>query len=141
MNTQIQEVMTRSLMESRLSYQSSSTASGPPRLSSVSHTTRSLNEEEINQRLLALDQEIEDVDDSMRGLNRRRSSLLSQKQDLERTRAALRRPPSALSANRKGKAKELVVNFYNSDFLWSGGLRARMKQVFGHDTFRLCQEA
>lgn len=128
-------------MESRLSYQPSNTASGPSQLSSTAYGTQPSNEADFKEQLRAINEEIADVDQSIRGLQRRRNSLVSHKHDLQRSLAALRRQPSIASSNRKGKAREVVVNYYDTDFPWSEGLRSRLKRVFGHDRFRLCQEA
>ncbi|KAA1473234.1 ATP-dependent DNA helicase [Dentipellis sp. KUC8613] len=50
---------------------------------------------------------------------------------------------SELAASRrsdpKGKSKASSIN-YNTEFDWSGPLHGRLREVFGFDSFRLCQE-
>jgi ATP-dependent DNA helicase Q1 len=38
------------------------------------------------------------------------------------------------------KAPKNTVNYQTSDFEWSGSILGKMKQVFGLNKFRLCQE-
>ena len=133
--------MERSRMEYRLFHQSSNAVSGPSRLSNASSRTQPSNEADLLERLSAINEDIEGISQTIQVLQGRRDNLFLGKQDLERELAALRRQTSAIPVNRKGKVKEVVVNFYNTDFTWSAGLRARMKEVLDHDSFRHCQEA
>ncbi len=52
------------------------------------------------------------------------------------------RTESAVFARRdtKGKSKAGGIDYNSSEFEWSGALEAKLKEVFGHDSFRLCQE-
>ncbi|KAI0699173.1 P-loop containing nucleoside triphosphate hydrolase protein [Cerioporus squamosus] len=52
------------------------------------------------------------------------------------------RTESAVFARRdtKGKGREGGIDYNSSKFEWSGALGAKLKEVFGHDSFRLCQE-
>lgn len=69
-------------------------------------------------------------------------TLVSSKQRIERELAPMPAPPTSRPQhNGKGKAKELRINYFDTEFEWSEGLRSRLKAVFGHESFRLCQEA
>lgn len=49
---------------------------------------------------------------------------------------------SSLAASQPfpSKASKNTVNYQTSDFEWSGSILGKMKQVFGLNKFRLCQE-
>lgn len=87
--------------------------------------------------LHTLDQEIEDakaqrtaLDALIRTLERQREEKLQQ---IRSAQAVPGREPS------KGKNVAASID-YTDEFDWTPALRAKMKSVFGFDSFRLCQE-
>ena len=97
--------------------------------------------QELSGRLSALDAEIKGVDEDIDKLKAIRKTLVSDRNDLlkklnmsngqKRTASSSRAPTRVVT----GK-----TDYTSSDFEWSGELRARMKDVFGIQDFRLCQE-
>ena len=69
-------------------------------------------------------------------IQKRMESRLREKEMLERQ---LAQSDLHVDAKGKGKAKE-GINYMTEPFDWSEGLKARMKAVFGIQSFRLCQE-
>ena len=63
-------------------------------------------------------------------------SRLQEKEMLERQ---LAQSDTRVDAKGKGKARE-SINYMTEPFDWTEGLKARMKAVFGIQSFRLCQE-
>ena len=91
---------------------------------------------QLISRISKLETEIEDCRIDMIEIQKRMESHLREKEVLERQLA--QSDPRA-SAKGKGKAKE-GINYMTEPFDWSEGLKARMKAVFGIQSFRLCQE-
>ena len=69
-------------------------------------------------------------------IQKRMETHLREKEMLERQ---LARSVPRVDVKGKGKAKE-GINYMTEPFDWSEGLKARMKAVFGIQSFRLCQE-
>jgi len=94
---------------------------------------------------------IQDLDDEVRGcyadietIQRRIKECLAEKRKLGTIleKASTRQNATTkAAADSKGKGGTVAnVNFLTQSFDWTGGLRARMKSVFGIKEFRLCQE-
>jgi ATP-dependent DNA helicase Q1 len=69
-------------------------------------------------------------------IQKRMETRLQEKEMLERQ---LAQSVPRVDAKGKRKAKE-GINYMTEPFDWSEGLKARMKAVFGIQSFRLCQE-
>jgi len=94
---------------------------------------------------------IQDLDDEVRGcyadietIQSRIQECLAEKRKLgtilEKASTRQNVTPKT-AADFKGKGVAVGnVNFLTQSFDWTGGLRARMKSVFGIKEFRLCQE-
>ena len=68
-------------------------------------------------------------------IQKRMESYIQEKEMLERQLTQ-----SDLRVDVKGKGKAKGINYMTEPFDWSEGLKARMKAVFGIQSFRLCQE-
>ncbi|KAI0747102.1 P-loop containing nucleoside triphosphate hydrolase protein [Daedaleopsis nitida] len=89
--------------------------------------------------LESLDAEIEDVEQQRRGLDGLLQTLYKQREEkLRQIRSAQAAVPRS-DPNGKGKSKAGTID-YNSEFEWSGALLAKLRSVFGFESFRLCQE-
>ncbi|KAH9943544.1 P-loop containing nucleoside triphosphate hydrolase protein [Amylocystis lapponica] len=89
--------------------------------------------------LSIIEAELDEVDEEISRLRKLRDSLLARKQYIIQ-RQPIASAVSAPTANGKGKAKNGDINYF-TEFPWSLGLKAKMKEVFKIDNFRLCQEA
>jgi ATP-dependent DNA helicase Q1 len=90
----------------------------------------------IISRITKLEAEVEECRFDMIEIQKRMDTRLQEKEMLERQ---LEQSVSRVDAKGKGKAKE-GINYMTEPFDWSEGLKARMKAVFGIQSFRLCQE-
>lgn len=112
-------------------------SSRPPVQSTLSQRQK------LNSRLAALDAEIHDVEQNIDKLNVLRRDLIAQRKDLEtELRNSATNDINSSHSKGKGKDKQNVqatIN-YSEQFEWSGALKARMKEIFGIPSFRLCQE-
>ena len=90
----------------------------------------------IISRIAKLEKEVEGWRVDMIEIQKRMEARLQEKEMLERQLAQLN---PRVDAKGKGKAKE-GINYMTEPFDWSEGLKARMKAVFGIQSFRLCQE-
>ena len=87
----------------------------------------------IISRITKLEAEVEECRFDMIEIQKRMETRLQEKEMLERQLA------QSVDPKGKGKAKE-GINYMTEPFDWSEGLKARMKAVFGIESFRLCQE-
>jgi ATP-dependent DNA helicase Q1 len=101
-----------------------------------SNSTDSDRGKQIISRIAQLETEVEGYRVDMIEIQKRMESRLQEKEMLERQ---LAQPVHRVDAKGKGKAKE-GINYMTEPFDWSEGLKARMKAVFGIQSFRLCQE-
>ncbi len=86
--------------------------------------------------LETLDQEIEDVQAQIHGLETLLQELSKQREEkLRQIRAARVTPKRGVP----GPSKAGKID-YNSEFEWTGALHDKLQSVFGFDSFRLCQE-
>ncbi|KZV99558.1 ATP-dependent DNA helicase [Exidia glandulosa HHB12029] len=93
--------------------------------------------QELDARLDSLDAEIASVDEEALKLKELRARLVAQKQDVQRQLENMRTGRSAAVDNSKGKGKGID---YSDEWEWTPDLVARMKAVFGIQSFRLCQQ-
>lgn len=103
--------------------------------------------QELNGRLSELEAELKDIDDQMEKLRELRSQVVAEKntvnEKLRTLHGASRLSTSAPLAPSKpaGQSGQAgTINYMTEIFEWSGGLKARMREVFGIQNFRLCQE-
>jgi ATP-dependent DNA helicase Q1 len=90
----------------------------------------------IISRITKLETEVEGCRVDIIEIQKRMESRLREKEMLERQ---LAQSDLRVDSKGKGKAKE-GINYMTEPFDWSEGLKARMKAVFGIQSFRLCQE-
>jgi ATP-dependent DNA helicase Q1 len=90
----------------------------------------------VISRIAKLEAEIEGCRVDMIEIQTRMETRLQEKEILERQ---LAQSNPRVDAKGKGKAKQ-GINYTTEPFDWSEGLKARMKAVFGIQSFRLCQE-
>jgi ATP-dependent DNA helicase Q1 len=99
---------------------------------------------ELRARIQDLDDEVGGCYADIETIQNRIQECLTEKQKLvtQLEKASMKRSDTTIkTANPKGKGETVGnVNFLTQSFDWTGGLRARMKSVFGIKDFRLCQE-
>jgi ATP-dependent DNA helicase Q1 len=49
-------------------------------------------------------------------------------------------PDAPINSKNKGKEKMTTIDYMNEEFLWSGELKSRMREVWDIAEFRLCQQ-
>jgi ATP-dependent DNA helicase Q1 len=90
----------------------------------------------IISRIVELDAKVQGCRVDIAEIQTRMETHLQEKEMLERQLAQLN---PRVDTKGKGKAKG-GINYMTEPFDWSEGLKARMKAVFGIQSFRLCQE-
>lgn len=124
---------------SRLDAQTFDTpAAGPSRLNVVSSNTSHSKDE-----LVEINAKIDNAKKQLEHWQRELEVLNASKARIERELAPKLTPPPSRPqpSNGKGKAPDVLIDYYDNTFTWSDSLRSRLKAVFGHDSFRMCQEA
>lgn len=115
----------------------------------VSHCTQSIGgaeSERVRAPETALNLEVKSIDESIADLQNVRAGLVSElsgvQKELNSLSAGSYATPAASSSSAKGKQTVKVASSidYTQEFDWSSPLRGRMKQIFGIQSFRLCQE-
>ncbi|KAL5498565.1 hypothetical protein ACEPAH_1919 [Sanghuangporus vaninii] len=103
--------------------------------------------QELNGRLSELDSELKDVDEQIEKLRELRSQIIAERNrvndKLKTMQGASRLSASNSLAPARPSGKALQagsINYMTEVFEWSGELKARMREVFGIQSFRLCQE-
>ncbi|KAI5121119.1 hypothetical protein M0805_002791 [Coniferiporia weirii] len=101
--------------------------------------------QELNGRLAGLDTELKEVDEQMEKLKQLRSKILDERQAvLNSLNADEGNRNSARTSLSPGKTKAKItietIDYMKGTFEWSGELKARMRDAFGIQNFRLCQE-
>ena len=94
------------------------------------------NTQRIISRIAELDSKVQECRVDIAEIQTRMDTHLQEKEMLERQLASLN---PRIDTKGKGKAKG-GINYMTEPFDWSEGLKARMKAVFGIQSFRLCQE-
>ncbi|KAL5476913.1 hypothetical protein ACEPAI_3099 [Sanghuangporus weigelae] len=101
----------------------------------------------LNGRLSELDSELKDVDEQIERLRELRSQIIAERNRVNEKVKTMQGAPrlsasnSLASARPSGKALQAgSINYMTEVFEWSGELKARMREVFGIQNFRLCQE-
>ncbi|EMD34632.1 hypothetical protein CERSUDRAFT_116806 [Gelatoporia subvermispora B] len=134
---ELQAVLEMSARENEL--QSQQSQSPPSR-------SQSNPEAALRARLSSIAVEIASIDDEIARLQARRYDLVEERDNvverLRLVRPSASATPLTSTPNGKGKekAKEQILVDYRTQFEWSGSLKAKMKSIFGIDSFRLCQE-
>ncbi|KAF8156587.1 P-loop containing nucleoside triphosphate hydrolase protein [Crassisporium funariophilum] len=108
-----------------------------PDCNSATPTEFDRKNERISSRIAELDAEVLGCRADIAEIEDRIDLFLHERAELERQLTRSRTQSGA--AKGKGKAEE-GINYMTGHFDWSEGLKARMKAVFGIDSFRLCQE-
>jgi ATP-dependent DNA helicase Q1 len=99
-----------------------------------------LRKQTLNNQLNKIEGEISDVEQDIRTFQALRSDLLRKKVEIQKQLGEVQ-PTRTETADRKGKGKARNDGIdYTREFDWSNELKARMKKVFGIDSFRLCQQ-
>ncbi|KAJ3476929.1 hypothetical protein NLI96_g10815 [Meripilus lineatus] len=134
-DSRLEEIIQRSRLDAQTF---NNPAAGPSRLnavpSNVSHSKDRLDE--INTK-------IDNARKQSEHWQRELEVLIASKERIERDLVPKLTPPTSRPhpSNGKGKAPDVLTNYYDDTFPWSDSLRSRLKTVFGHDSFRVCQEA
>ncbi|PPQ78009.1 hypothetical protein CVT25_015565 [Psilocybe cyanescens] len=90
----------------------------------------------IRSRIAEIDADMQSFREEIAALETQISICIHEKKKLE-----MQLNQSSSHRDVKGKSKEQPgINYSTEQFDWSGGLKARMKAVFGIKEFRLCQE-
>ncbi|KAL5514242.1 hypothetical protein ACEPAG_2330 [Sanghuangporus baumii] len=103
--------------------------------------------QELNGRLSELESELKDVDEQIEKLRELRSQVIAERNRVNEKiktmqgTSRLSASNSLAPARSSGKALQAgSINYMTEVFEWSGELKARMREVFGIQNFRLCQE-
>ena len=88
-----------------------------------------------NKSLDELDREIADTEAQVNRLNEYLKLLCKERNDIVKSIRDNDRRGSV-----KGKEKDTGDIDYEDEFEWTGMIRAKLKSVFGFDSFRQCQE-
>ena len=107
-----------------------------PTRGSGSNNDLDREKDRIISRIAELDAEVELCKADMIEIKSRMEMRLQEKEMLERQLVQSR---LIVDIKGKGKARQ-GIDYMTEPFDWSGGLKARMKAVFGIQSFRLCQE-
>ena len=94
----------------------------------------------LNSQISVIESEISSVDAEIENLRRLRENLVSERKELL---SQLNSAPHVIhSPGYHDKGKKVVTRVdYTESFDWTCPMKARMKSVFGIESFRLCQEA
>ena len=95
--------------------------------------------QELQRRKERLRAEIRDVEEKIEKLTNLRSGLEVEWNELNADIQLLDHPVTT-TLDKKGKARAEIINYQDDLFNWSGDLRTRLREVFGIENFRLCQE-
>lgn len=94
------------------------------------------NRQNLNQQLSIIDGELTSIDKEIENLRKLRSTLVTEREEI------LNKLKDTSTSNRSVQARKGVGGInYHENFEWSEAMKARMKVVFGINSFRLCQEA
>lgn len=101
----------------------------------------------LQARLGALAREISSIDESISELQRVKAELQREQRGVQselnslgsNLTLSISTRPSSPKGKDKATAGSSLID-YMEDFEWSGPLKAKMKEVFGIDSFRLCQQ-
>ena len=96
----------------------------------------------LNRSLTSISIEINDIDQQIKDLKELRNLLVRKKADVESQLGDIKETQTCVKpVNKKGKGKRVQGGIdYTKEMDWSDALKARMKNVFGIDNFRLCQQ-
>lgn len=100
---------------------------------------------DLERQIAEFDAHILGIQDHIKNLNAQMMSASNQKEELVRRLREIQRVSASASVAGGGvKRMGIVSDFKGIDYMdegfdWMGGLRARMKSVFGINEFRLCQ--
>lgn len=92
--------------------------------------------QEINQQVSIIDGEVASIDKEIENLRKLRTTLVTEREELLR-----RLKNTSVSHPKNPEGRGITGINYNESFEWSEAMKARMKAVFGIESFRLCQEA
>ena len=125
---------------SRSADQSGPSDAGPSSLKQPGY----LLKQELNSKLSEIEAELKSVEDKIHGLQAVRETLIHEKGeilkqlDTQGQRASIVNGSSA--SHSSGGKKGGKMDYTMSSFEWTGELKRRMREVFGIQSFRLCQE-
>ncbi|KAI0777314.1 P-loop containing nucleoside triphosphate hydrolase protein [Trametes elegans] len=136
----LETAMRLSLQDNGASRRSAPSSSRRPPQETSSHVPRGEVEKPAPDSQTALKR----LDRELEGYKAERAELDALIRKLEKERDGLLREIKSAQATSsfrvsKGKEKATSIN-YNEEFDWTPALRAKMKDVFKFDSFRLCQE-
>ena len=111
---------------------------GPSRSSEPAWTQK----QTLDRNLSSIAIEINDIDKQINDLKELRGALVRKKADVEKQLGDVQQTRArAGPVNKKGKGKATQGGIdYMKEMDWNDALKARMKNVFGIDNFRLCQQ-
>lgn len=97
----------------------------------------------INARIGSLDSEIASIDHDIAQLAKLKQELVKERRTLQVELDAVDTTRSVEHANApcssKSKESPGIID-YTEEFEWSGSMHGRMREVFGINSFRLCQQ-
>lgn len=94
----------------------------------------------INSQLSIVENEISSVDGEIESLQQLRENLVLERKELLNQLKTVSHVSHNLRNQGIGKDVGAKVD-YTGSFDWTNAMKARMKSVFGIESFRLCQEA
>lgn len=138
MLSQFEEALERSRQDQHLN------AAGPSRSSDINTNSEPAwaQKQTLDRSLTSISIEINDVDQQIKDLQELRGTLVRKKKDIEKQLGDVQQTSTRVGpVDRKGKGKAVQGGIdYMKEMDWSDALKARMKNVFGIDNFRLCQQ-
>jgi ATP-dependent DNA helicase Q1 len=98
----------------------------------------------LNAEVTAIDGELASIDAEILTLRQLRETLASERSNLlKELRKTAETHINIVDDDSPDEGKKVtsVIVDYTKSFEWTAAMKARMKNVFGIDNFRLCQEA
>lgn len=100
--------------------------------------------QELNGRLASLEAELKRIDEDIEKLKKLRSNIFLEKESIIKelnVHVHTRKQPQSVGETRGQRELSVrTIDYMSEQFEWSGELKARMRDVFKIQGFRLCQE-
>ena len=121
----------------------SSAVAGPgPSTSAFRALSTTSDAGSIHIRIQACDRRLETIREQIKALQREEQETIRERSDLRTLQQEILNSNAMTnrSNSRQASNSTTITNYFASDFEWSNAMKARMNEVFGIPSFRLCQE-
>lgn len=122
---------------------SSSAVAGPGPSTSASRALSTISDAgSIHVRLQACDRKLETVREQIKALQREEQEIVRERSDLRTLQQEILNSNALANRSNSNQPSNstTITNYFASDFEWSNAMKAKMNEVFGIPSFRLCQE-